>query len=418
MAAKSTGGREYAFRILELTTRKRFVAGCIAGAVAIRLAWVLLIQPALTSDSRFYFETGASLAAGDGYVAGGEPTAWRPPGYSGFLAMLFRIFWRSSFVAALANVVLYGILLIVWYGLVRELTHSESVARLAILVLAVYPNHIAYSSLVASETLALLLVTLGLYLFVLSKRHRWAGPAAGLVFGLGALVRPTVLLLPLIVGGVELVGAYRRRSRSELRGATASLLAVHVAMVAVLVPWLARTHALFGHYVFANESGVTLLVGNNPYATGGWRMDDRVRGLVPARGDEFEDSTRATDYALDYAREHPVRTLVLLPKKIGFLYAVDHDGAAWNRRGFDQSKTVQRAALGVWAGLSDVFYWVVAIGAGVTLWRRAMPRFGVVVLIFFTAVYLPFFGTSRFHFLAVPWLVLGAVLALPKRLIV
>lgn len=372
---------------------------------------MLLIQPAPTSDSRFYFETASSLAAGDGYIADGEPTAWRPPGYAAFLAALFRVLWRSSFVAALANVALYGILLVVWYPLVRELTRSETVARLAVLVLAIYPNHIAYSSLVASETLALLLATSGLFLFVLSERHRWAAPTAGLIFGLGALVRPAVLLLPLVVGGVELIATHRDRKRS----AAASLLLLHVAMVAVLAPWLARNHALFGHYIFANESGVTFLVGNNPYATGGWRYDERVRRLVPATGDEFVDSSRATDYAIEYAREHPLRTLILVPKKVGYLYAVDHDGAAWNRRGFDSNENVQRLGLRVWAGLSDVFYWLVAAGAAVTLWRRRLPRIGVVVLIFFTAVYLPFFGTSRFHFIAVPWLVLGTVLALPRR---
>lgn len=402
--------------ILGLTARRRFVPDCIAGAVLIRIAWILFIQPTPTSDSRFYFDTAVSLSNGGGYIADGEPTAWRPPGYSGFLALLFRVFWPSSAVAAVGNVALYGLVLVAWYLLVRRLTHSDPIARLTLLILAVYPNHIAYASLIASETLALLLATLGLLLIALSEERPWVVPFAGVAFGLGAFVRPVLLLLPLAVGMLRAVESRGNATKKALRSVAATLLVTYLAMGAVQLPWLARNLAVFGHYVFANESGVTLLVGNNPYANGGWRIDDKVRALIPSTGDEFEDSVRATDYALDYIQAHPFRTLGLVPFKIGYLYAVDHDGAAWNLRGMEADQRIQRTALRAWALISDAFYWLILLGAAVTLWKRrgAFPRLGVTLLVFFTVVYLPFFGTSRFHFLAAPWLVLAAALSLVR----
>ena len=112
--------------IAAVMARRRFVAGCIAGAVLIRIAWILLIHPAPTSDSRFYYETAVSLSNGGGYVDDGGPTAWRPPGYSGFLAMLFRVFWPSGSVAAAGNVALYGLVLVAC-GPDRDLLHGGAV---------------------------------------------------------------------------------------------------------------------------------------------------------------------------------------------------------------------------------------------------------------------------------------------------
>ncbi|MGH2728023.1 MAG: glycosyltransferase family 39 protein, partial [Actinomycetota bacterium] len=373
------------------------------------------IQPSPTSDSRYYYETAVNLASGNAYSANGEPTAWRPPGYSGFLALLFRVFWPSTFVASIANVALYAFLLLLWYRLVRIVTKSDLVARLSLLVLAFVPNHIAYSSLIASEIFALFLATLGLLLLLVAERRPSAAVAAGIVFGAAALVRPVLLLLPLVGGAGWFVLGSRIRSKAALRRAARLLLVVHFAMALVVTPWIARNHAVFGHYVFANESGVTFLVGNNPYATGGWRYDERVRNLVPFSGEEFTDSAHATDYALRYARAHPVRTLLLMPKKIAYIYAVDHDGAAWNRRGMTSDRGVQRLGLVAWAGLSDLSYWAIGFAALVGLWKRLLPTLAVVTLGFFTAAYLPFFGTSRFHFLAMPWLALGAASVFARR---
>ncbi|MGH2726103.1 MAG: hypothetical protein ACRDKS_03915 [Actinomycetota bacterium] len=400
---------------MSLTNRKRFVVGCVAVAVLVRLAWVLLIQPSPTSDSRYYYETAVNLASGHGYSANGEPTAWRPPGYSGFLALLFRVFWPSTFIASIANVALYALVLLLWYPLARMVANSDLVARLSLLVLAFVPNHIAYSSLIASEILALLLATLGLLLLLVAERRPSAAVAAGIVFGAAALVRPVVLLLPLVWGAGLFVLGSRARSKAALRRAAASLLVVHFAMAVVVAPWIARNHAVFGHYVFANESGVTFLVGNNPYATGGWRYDERVRNLVPSSGDDFTDSAHATDYALHYARTHLLRTLLLMPKKVAYMYVVDHDGATWNRRGMTADQSVQRVGLVAWAGLSDVSYWIIGFAALVALGKRLLPALAVATLAFFTAAYLPFFGTSRFHFLAMPWLALGAASLFARR---
>jgi hypothetical protein len=87
-----------------------------------------------------------------------SPTAYWPVGYPAFLGLLFTLFGSSLFMAQAGNVILYtGVLVFASY-IGKTLFEAELVGRVTLLLLAFYPDHIAYSSLLASEVLFLFLL--------------------------------------------------------------------------------------------------------------------------------------------------------------------------------------------------------------------------------------------------------------------
>ena len=65
----------------------RLLVGITLAGLALRLGWLLIAQPAAVSDALGY-KTLAQRWFSDGlYERFGEPTAWRTPGYIGFLGV-------------------------------------------------------------------------------------------------------------------------------------------------------------------------------------------------------------------------------------------------------------------------------------------------------------------------------------------
>src|SRR5437899_2735449 len=124
-----------------------FPAACLGAAFLVRLAWALLVDPKPVSDFDWYFAKGIDISHGLGYQEHGAPTAFWPVGYPAFLGAIFALFGRSLLIAKIANALLYTGVLALSYWLAGRLFRSTLTAKLALLILAFYPNHIAYTSL-------------------------------------------------------------------------------------------------------------------------------------------------------------------------------------------------------------------------------------------------------------------------------
>src|SRR5215471_10239563 len=91
------------------------VAAICLVAFGVRGCVVLQEPEKPIADAADYHQIATSLADGHGYVnSGGEPTAWRPPGYPIFLSLIYRVSGPSvtaativqSFVGALTVLML------------------------------------------------------------------------------------------------------------------------------------------------------------------------------------------------------------------------------------------------------------------------------------------------------------------------
>jgi 4-amino-4-deoxy-L-arabinose transferase-like glycosyltransferase len=384
-----------------------FVPCCLVAALAVRLCWVMATGGVPIDDFSWYYDRAVDLSAGRGLTVNGVPTAYWPVGYPLMLAGLFLLTGPSLLAAQLLNVLLgFGI---VWfsYRIATRLFVSEPAGRMALLLLALCPNQIAYTSLTASETPFLFLMLLGCLILVRKRRRLRHDALAGVVFGFGCLTKPTMLFVPAVFIGLSLLRRFRWATVA--RG-----LAVFGAMGLVILPWSVRNYEVFGRPVFiVTSGGINLLIGNNPMATGGYgHADPLSEELVEAEQEEGAREIVARTIALRYIRAHPWRTLALVPSRLWHLYSKDVEGFYWNElsAGAVEGPVTGRpmfllkvfAQMYYLALLATFAVGVVSVHVTGSVVSRPVSALGLGLIGYFTLVMLLLFGSSRLHFPTIP----------------
>jgi hypothetical protein len=400
-----------------------FVPICLAAALLLRLGWILAVDARPIDDFSWYYDRAVGLAQGEGLTVKGVPTAYWPVGYPLMLAALFVVTGPSLLAAKLLNLLLA--MAIVWYSyrVAGRLFASEAASRLALLLVAFHPNHIAYTSLTASETPFLFLMLLGLLLLLRRKGRPGTALLAGAVFGLGCLTKPTMLFVPATFFALSLLARFRWRT-------VARLGLVYAALALVVLPWTLRNYRVFGRPLFVVTSGgINLLIGNNPLATGGYGgVDPETEALVDSRKDELAREDAARAIARRYIIEHPWRTIGRMPAKLWHLYAKDVEGFYWNElaTGAREGPVLQRPMVGLKI-IGELYYLALlaAFAAGVFRFyvagrppfpRPALSALGLGIIAYFSLVMMVLFGSSRLHFPLIPCFALYAGAWLASRL--
>lgn len=205
-------------------------------------------RPWLRSDSPRYLELAANLASGQfGTMTpeGFRAEAITPPGYPAILAVLLHILHLNvgTVVAIHLAVYLAGAFLL--DRLVRA--DHPAVANLFLLSVAGYVLTPLYVSAVMAEAFALLVLSI---VAVAVGRRRSIGlrrvAAAGVVSGIAALIRPDLLLLPVLIG----IAAVLAEPRGRRFGRRCALLVAAPLLCAgiVLLPYTAWNAANFGRF--------------------------------------------------------------------------------------------------------------------------------------------------------------------------
>lgn len=402
-----------------LLSAPAFVPGCLAAAALLRLLWAAVVRVAPESDFFWYFERGLVLAARGEYNWFGAPTAYFPPGYPLLLAGLFKLAGPSLPAAILASVALQCGAVYLVYRLGRRLFASEYTGRLAMLLYACYPENVGFTSLLASEHLFIFLMLLGTALLLRARRHWGLLALCGVVWGLATLTRPQAVGIPALYFALA---AWRAGS---LRRLLLPCAVVHLLLALTLLPWFARNARVFGRLMVTSTTGVNLYIGNNPDANGTYVFTRRMFDAVPEpRGTElqFDDACRKTGQA--FVREHPWRALALLPLKFGWLYAGDFISLYWNIRGVESASPRLAAALRLLRVPFQLYYLLLlaAFLAAVVPRRRrqaiaaragAFPALGPGIVLYFTAVYLVYYGAARYHAPMMPWIIIYAAALAP-----
>ena len=310
-----------------MTRSGRWVAACVAIALALRVAFALAYwvgQP-LTHDEREYLALARNIARGEGFrYPADEPSPGtaqqfgRAPGYPLFLAAL-RVTAPADHAPrrvqiAQACVGALGVWLI---ASIAGRAAGPRAACVAAAVAAVYPPLIFMPAYVLSETLystialaaARVLQEVGGWKLEAGETPiaatsgleprdsdlpsrtshvaprtsdlaprtsplaprpsplvpRPALPVGAVLTGLAILTRPAMLFfLPFAVAWL----VWRTRHRSPTTGLVRAAVFVAVALACV-APWTIRNHRVYGRWIaVASEGGVTFWTGNHPLAVG------------------------------------------------------------------------------------------------------------------------------------------------------
>ena len=247
-----TYSQRFASRLLTVLDSHYFVPVCFVIFLGLRAALVFSIPVEInSSDAGWFLQRGLSIARGEGYAEGGYPTAYWPVGYPGFLGVLFYLFGQDQFVGQGANLLMAAATFFLQLELARRIFNSEAAARLGVLLLTIYPNHVGYTAFTLTEIYFTFLLLLGIYLYLV--RHGWIWVfVSGLVFGLATLTKPQVIFLP---GMLVLLQLLYRGQKTNLRDDLMKGFIIYLMMAALLVPWAVRNSHVFGQMVLISTNG-------------------------------------------------------------------------------------------------------------------------------------------------------------------
>ncbi len=389
--------------------------------VRVALAVAFPIQP--TSDAAFYYDVGESLAAGTGYTDNGYPSAFGPVGFSFLLALSFKVFGANLAAAYIVNLI--GNCAIFWLmlGIGRRVYVPEIGIKLALLVYAIYPNAIVYQTHVLSEVSFTAFLLAGIYVSLGAAATRsWI--LAGLLFGMAGLIRSTAF--PYVLGGY--IALWATRQHWSLPTLFKALAVSFAAVMLVQLPWVIRNYNVFGTFILSStHGGVVLYDGNNEFARGvptdSWTTPElkaKLEALPVPLSRRFTDPVTfnqgAGDLAKKWIRENPRAFMALMPRKLLALWGKDGEGAWAYERQYPPSAQPAIFAIKLISVAMYVAIILLAIPAGwaglTGLWRRREQPAQLCHLFLFailsSMIAAVYFGFSRYHFPAMPTLVLAA----------
>jgi 4-amino-4-deoxy-L-arabinose transferase-like glycosyltransferase len=378
--------------------------------LAVRLLWAWLVPVDPVSDSVVYDRLAVRLAEGLGYTwEDGAPTAFWPVGASAFYAGLYSLFGQSHVAAIASHLVLYLAILAGTMALAARWFGGPA-ATVAGALLAVWPIHIQFTTIIASELIFTALL-IGMFVAWEAKAIGWLARAMilGALFAAASYVRPTAMLMPAILFTAAVIQGRDWRHALKVT-LTAALLAA-----ALVAPWSMRNTAAFGQFVaISTNGGATLWMGNNPDSTGGYMGIPEAYGAL----NEAERDDRLGQIAKAYIRDQPLRFVANSAWRLFDTFNRETVGIAWNEQGL-----VERYGSGVLLPLKGVsqLFWLTVLGlaaAGWIVlfrrqgWRSVLGHPATLTIGYFATVHAVIVSQDRYHFPLTPLIAMFAAVAL------
>jgi 4-amino-4-deoxy-L-arabinose transferase-like glycosyltransferase len=294
-------------------------------AIAVRLAWVLLVPTRPVGDFAMYLESARYLVEHGGL----DPEFIYMPGYVWMAAGVYAL-GGGLLAVKMIGVAAGGLATAGVYGIARGLFGRAS-AIAAGLLCALWPADVAVASVTGTDMPAAAMLALAVWLLVaLAKERPLGAPAAfGLVMGLSVYIR--AIALPLIVlGGLH----FRAIGARWVHVATRTAAALVVALV-LLVPWGIRNHRHYGEFFLTDShGGHTALVGANPNSEGTYsrslnRLFSEGTGYSLFKPPHRESDRVAYNLALRWTRVSPGYAAGLLVAKADRLLGRERSLLYW-----------------------------------------------------------------------------------------
>lgn len=396
----------------------------LALSAAIRIVWVVLVPVVPTSDCYVYDGAAQRLAQGLPYTidaASTYKTAHWPVGTAFMYSIVYRVFdpTTSGYGAATVLNVLISLAVVALTMAAAARWFGARAGTIAGLAMACWPMHIQFTTVIASEPVFTALMLGGMLLWPrlpVKKEDDAAGSnssarkselallaVSGMLFGLATLMRPTALLFPIVMAGIDFL-----RSRRVMWPAIHAAAAM-VVLLAVLSPWTIRNYREFGRVVLVSTNGgANMWMGNNPDTTGHYQLPPPMR---PNQNEAQWDKDLG-DQAKAFIKQEPVAFVKRTVTKAVRLHDRETIGVAWNLEGlkrfssfFDTgpgSKLLKAVSSGYWylmLVLGSVGVVILARREGV--WR-ALTHPTVVFFAYFTGVHAIMVIQDRYHYPITP----------------
>jgi 4-amino-4-deoxy-L-arabinose transferase-like glycosyltransferase len=340
------------------------------------------------------------------YDPRGVVTAFRPPLYPAMLALIYLAVGAGAdrfFYARLIQVLLNAILVPLTYFIAKKIfPDDDRPARVASLVVALYPMLIIYPLSLATENLffVLLLVSVLTLLRAAETRQLRRFALAGIMLGLLALTRSVSLIVGL--GCVAWIMFIVRDKKSA---------AVTFAMILITIaPWMIRNTIVFGRPTIEMSMGYTLYMGYHPQSLGTFQYGislDLMQTL-----DDAERDRQGIEQGLQFIKDDPIRAMILPIYRAGYFFGLERRALSYfyanNFFGFIPFPILISLALILVLPFVIVSTSAVYGVAQIANLRRRNSLLLLIVIVCYIAPHLLLLGEDRFHLTLVPLLAIFA----------
>ncbi len=336
-------------------------------------------------------------------------SAKHPPGFVSVLAGLDLVGISSTTAQRYAMAVL-GTVTVVLLGLLVARIVSRRAGIIAAVIAAIYPNTWVNDTTLLSETLLSFGFVLGLVgVYAFWRRPTWQRiVVASVGFTIAASTRPESLLL----FGVVIVPLVLARTTLPAARRVGLIALAAVAPLAMVVPWTVYNNGRFAEPVrMSTGFGPTSLAAtcDEVYYTDliGYYALDCTRAVLPDPApeglgpDESQVDAIAREYASEYRKAHPARTVLVVAAREARLFEV------WNPRQMARLNqfTQGRGSLAL-TTTAQIAFWALclaAIAGAVLFRRRRIPLYPLLTQLGITMVVVAMaFGGTRYR-TAVEW---------------
>ncbi len=378
---------------MNFKTHKTYTIGVLSIlilALLIRVLWVTSYPTVQSSDFLEYHKLAVSLAT-KGYYGIDHPDCYRPPGYSFFLAVFYRLIAPDAAVAIGLNIILETLSCFLVFKL-SELLFKRKTAIIALILFSLNPISISSCSLLASEHL---FIPILLLLLISSIKYLRTYKVAyliqsGLLWAIGSLVRPTIFLYPVVL--VILLILLNRR-KEVLK----SLVVYLTIFLIIILPWTIRNYHHFKRIiVFSANTGINLYIGNNPYS---FRYEARkIQFPEEAKGLSYEKADRIyLKYAIANIKSRPLWYFIRGFFKVAQLFDGIPFPLHWINRGVDN-----KYRFDYYYPLFMWYFYILMLLSFVSFFTIRKPgkeqMLIYLFILYWIMMHFIFYGKSRFHF--------------------
>jgi hypothetical protein len=271
--------------------RSRLALGLLL-ALGLTLRFVLAWYRSedLLSDNDGYLAHAKPVAAGAGFHGPYTdcPTAFRPPAYPVILGGLIAFGFSDAMAVGIVSFVSSVVIFLLTRTLALQAGMDQRWSLLAVLAVVLDPLLLRYSILPMTEVPCAAILLAAVVAFprfrsggvVGDQSSMWPEILSGVLFGIGTLIRPVVMIVCVFVTLYALWCDLRARrsavvcstnsppvavvSARDLSGLVSLFIPAIVAGF-VICPWVVRNAVQFHHFIPATtHGGYTLALGNNP----------------------------------------------------------------------------------------------------------------------------------------------------------
>ncbi|MYA21763.1 MAG: tetratricopeptide repeat protein [Gemmatimonadetes bacterium] len=398
-----------------------FLGALLLATLALRLGylWEYRASPffdAPVVDSQTFLKQAQALLASGPFWEGDEPY-WQPPLYIYLLTFVCWLLPDSYFIGIRLVHVGFGVLsCLLVYALARH-AFGEQVGRIASVMAALCGSFLYFEGELLAVPMEVFLNLLLLYGLLIAWRrdHGRYWVITGLIAGLAALTRPTILLF--IAALCAWVLWHRRTSTYR------SLLSFIVPIALVILPVTYRNWTIESGLVFiSSNAGVNFYIGNNADY-------ERTVSLRPGMQwetmiSEAENSGHKTaaaqsafffGKALDYITTQPLDYLGLLGKKVFHFWSGPE--IKRNQDIYYARQHSQILSLLLWDWHISIPFGLIGplslLGLGLSMrgkWTPPIALLRLYALVYMASVVL-FFPVARYRMPVVPVLIAFAAFA-------